>query len=261
MIIKNDLLKKIRNQFNLNIYETKVWIALLSRGIATAGEIAEMSGVPRSRTYDVLEGLEKQGFAVIKIGKPVKYIAVKPEIVLERLKQNISREAEEKTDLLANMKDTAEYKELALLHKQGIIPIKTEDLSGVINGRSNFYAFLQSMINDAEKEMIVIAPAATLTKKMKILKQIKDIKKKGVTIKVGINSENDAEDMNILEKEISGIKRLGIDGRFIITDRKKILFMIAPENPDEDRDKGIWINSEFFGSALSRLFDIAWQGK
>ena len=27
------------------------------------GEIAEISRVPRSRTYDVLEGLEKKGFA------------------------------------------------------------------------------------------------------------------------------------------------------------------------------------------------------
>ena len=61
MIIKQELVKKIRDYFSLNIYETKVWLALLSKGVASAGEIAEMSGVPRSRTYDVLERLEKQG--------------------------------------------------------------------------------------------------------------------------------------------------------------------------------------------------------
>ena len=77
MIIKQDLVKRIKEYFNLNIYETKVWIALLSRGIASAGEIASISSVPRSRTYDVLESLEKRGFAITKIGKPVKYIAVK----------------------------------------------------------------------------------------------------------------------------------------------------------------------------------------
>ena len=78
MIVKQELVKRIKEYFDLNIYETKVWIALLSKGIASAGEIATISSVPRSRTYDVLESLEKRGFAIVKIGKPVKYISVKP---------------------------------------------------------------------------------------------------------------------------------------------------------------------------------------
>jgi len=40
--------------------------------------------VPRSRCYDVLESLEKKGFIISKIGKPLKYIAVPPEEVVER---------------------------------------------------------------------------------------------------------------------------------------------------------------------------------
>ena len=86
MIIKQDLVKRIKEFFNLNIYETKVWLALLSKGIASAGEVAELSGVPRSRTYDVLESLEKRGFAIVKIGKPVKYISIKPTEVIEKMK-------------------------------------------------------------------------------------------------------------------------------------------------------------------------------
>ena len=54
MILKSELIKKIKGYFDLNIYETKVWLALLQKGISSAGEIAEISGVPRSRTYDVL---------------------------------------------------------------------------------------------------------------------------------------------------------------------------------------------------------------
>src|SRR3989338_10467931 len=96
MIIKQELVKKLRNYFSLNIYETKVWLALLTKGIASAGEIATISGVPRSRTYDVLEGLEKQGFAIIKLGKPVKYIGVKPKVIIEKLKNNVMKNAEER---------------------------------------------------------------------------------------------------------------------------------------------------------------------
>ena len=62
MIIKQDLVKRIKDHFDLNVYETKVWLALLSKGVVSAGETAELSGVPRSRTYDILESLEKKGF-------------------------------------------------------------------------------------------------------------------------------------------------------------------------------------------------------
>ena len=93
MMLKPELVKEIKHSFKLNIYETKVWLALLQKGVASAGEIAEISNVPRSRTYDVLESLEKQGFAIMKLGKPVKYLAVNPSMVLDKLKNNLVREA------------------------------------------------------------------------------------------------------------------------------------------------------------------------
>jgi len=57
MILQQELINKIKDYFNLNVYETKVWLALLTKGIASVGEIASISKVPRSRVYDVLESL------------------------------------------------------------------------------------------------------------------------------------------------------------------------------------------------------------
>ncbi|MBU0760658.1 MAG: hypothetical protein KJ858_03135 [Nanoarchaeota archaeon] len=118
MMVKNELVKRIKEYFNLNIYETKVWISLLSRGIASAGEIATISGVPRSRTYDVLESLEKHGFAIVKIGKPVKYIAVKPTEVIEKMKSNAMQEAQEKVKNLGTLKKQQNTKNLKNCTKQ-----------------------------------------------------------------------------------------------------------------------------------------------
>jgi sugar-specific transcriptional regulator TrmB len=100
MIIRQELVKRIKEYFDLNIYETKVWLALLSKGLASAGEVAELSEVPRSRTYDVLESLEKRGFAIAKIGKPVKYLAVKPTEVIEKMKSNLMQDAQERVKSL-----------------------------------------------------------------------------------------------------------------------------------------------------------------
>ena len=74
MIVQKDFLNKLKD-FGLNSYESKLWVALLSRGVSTAGELSDISNVPRSRAYDVLESLEKKGFVIVKVGKPIKYLA------------------------------------------------------------------------------------------------------------------------------------------------------------------------------------------
>ena len=178
MIIKNELIKKIKGYFELNIYETKVWLALLSKGVSSAGEVAELSGVPRSRTYDVLESLEKRGFVIQKLGKPVKYIAVKPNIVIEKLKNNTVKYAEEKVKTLSNLADTKEYEELQELHKSGIEPIKNHELSTSIKGRSNLYIQMRDVMESAEKSVYLATSAYELVSKQKMFKDIFDRLKK-----------------------------------------------------------------------------------
>ena len=105
MIVKDEFLSKLRRYFNLNLYEVKIWAALLSRGVSTAGELSDIANVPRSRSYDVLESLEKKGFVVMKLGKPIKYIAVPPTEVVERVKKNVRKGAEESVKRLENLID------------------------------------------------------------------------------------------------------------------------------------------------------------
>ena len=136
MIIKDELVNQVKDYFGLNIYETKVWLALLGKGVASAGEVAEISRVPRSRTYDVLESLEKRGFTIMKLGKPVKYIAVKPDIVVEKIRSKMQKSAEEKINTLLKLKDSQEYKELEQLYNVGIEPIRHEEIRHPPHGAS-----------------------------------------------------------------------------------------------------------------------------
>ncbi|MBS3090279.1 hypothetical protein J4433_00735 [Candidatus Pacearchaeota archaeon] len=259
MIIKPELLKKIRHSFGLNIYEAKVWLALLSKGVGSAGEIAEISGVPRSRTYDVLESLEKQGFAIEKIGKPVKYIAVKPSIVLEKLKNNTLKEAEEKAETLANLRGTAEYDELELLHKQGIEPVKSTDLSGALKGRNNIYTQLAEMLENAEKEIILVTTEIALHDELKVLKPIcAKLQKHGIKVKIATNTSE--EKIKQLSKELgTEIRCMNLNARFCVIDGKSVMFMLTDKASEKEEELGIWINSEFFASALKQLFEMAWQ--
>src|SRR3989344_7742897 len=116
MIIKDDLLSKLRRYFDLNLYEVKLWGSLLSRGVSTAGELSDIADVPRSRSYDVLESLEKKGFVVMKLGKPIKYIAIPPNEVVDRVRKNMHMESQEKIKRLETVRGSPLLVELETLH-------------------------------------------------------------------------------------------------------------------------------------------------
>ena len=258
MIIKNELVKRIRAYFDLNIYETKVWLALLSKGISSAGEIAEISSVPRSRTYDVLESLEKRGFVIQKLGKPVRYLAVKPEVVIEKLKNNTMKNAEEKIKTLSKLKDTQEYEELKELHKTGFEPIKNHELSTSIKGRNNLYAQIRDVMENAETSIHLASSAFELNSRQKMFKEIFDkLKKRKVDIKI-IVSDSEQEAAKLSKKFGLEIKSKNINARFVIADKRELIFTIKPHSTHEDFDYGVWINSEYFTSSLAYMFELAW---
>jgi len=256
MILKSELVKKIKDYFGLNIYETKVWLALLSRGIASAGEVAELSGVPRSRTYDVLESLEKQGFAIAKVGKPTKYIVVKPTQVLEKLKRRAIRKAQEKVKVLENLEETPEYEQLEEIHKTSFSPIKKEEISGAIKGKSSIYSHARSILENAEKEVLVCIPAQELIEKRRIFQNLfNQLAQRKINIILALKGTNE-EIKKIQNKYDIKIKKTNLDSKFFIVDRSQVLFNLTDSQKDEE-ELAVWLNTEFFSQTLAKLFEAS----
>ncbi|MEM4755899.1 MAG: helix-turn-helix domain-containing protein, partial [Candidatus Woesearchaeota archaeon] len=185
MIVKEDFLNKLRRYFGLNLYEVKIWTALLSRGLSTAGELANIANVPRSRSYDILESLEKKGFVIMKLGKPIKYIAVPPNEVVDRVKKNMKKEAEERVSRLEELKNTDVLTELNTLHTQGVELVEPTDLSGSLRGRHNLYNHLEMTIKGAEETVTIMTTSQGLIRKIEGLKPVfEQIKKRGVKIRI-----------------------------------------------------------------------------
>ncbi|MBW6442517.1 hypothetical protein K0A97_01895 [Patescibacteria group bacterium] len=257
MLVKQDLINRIKDYFDLNIYETKVWLALLSKGVASAGQIAEASGIPRSRTYDVLESLEKKGFALIKLGKPVKYIGVRPHIVLEKLKNNLRKSIEEKITNLSGLKETNEFLKLEEIYKKGISPIKAGELSAVLKGKSNISNYLNEILKSATNEVIICTNAEDVRAKLRLFKQTLDILfKRKIKVKIALSGED--KTIKRISEVFNNIpiKKIDIDAKFFIIDRREILFYVLKESNElNQEDIVIWINSEFFSQAFASLFD------
>lgn len=262
MIVKEDFLNKLRRYFALNLYEVKIWTALLSRGVSTAGELSDIANVPRSRSYDVLESLEKSGFVVMKLGKPIKYIAVPPLEVIERVKKNMRINADERIKRLEELKTNELLQELSTLHSQGVELIEPSELSGSIRGRHNLYSHLETVMKNAEKSVVISTTDSGFLRKAEGLKGVlQKLKKKGVDIRIAapITKENQSAAKSLVD--VAEVRHTDANSRFCIVDGKELVFMVMDDKEVHPTyDLGIWVNTPYFASALQNLFDLHWNG-
>jgi HTH-type transcriptional regulator, sugar sensing transcriptional regulator len=262
MIVKDEFLSRLRKIFDLNLYEVKVWTALLSRGTSTAGELSNISDVPRSRTYDILESLEKKGFIVMKLGKPIKFVALKPEEVVERVKKNLMKYAQEKSKRLETLKGDEVLQELNTLFTKGIKFVEPTELSGSLRGRQNLYNHLDMMVRDAEKTITIVTTAEGLNRKLEaLMPSLEKCKKRGIKIRIAapINSNNQKIAKEF--KKVGDVKDMqNIKARFVLIDSNQLMFMLLDDEKfHPNYDIGVWINTDFFAQALEQMFDLAWK--
>lgn len=261
MIVQENFLKKLRSAFDLNIYEVKIWTALLSRGVATAGELSDISNVPRSRSYDVLESLEKKGFIIMKLGKPIKYIAITPEEVIKRVRKTVKERSEVKLKHLNSIKDDKMFKDIELLFKQGIEKVDPESLAGTIKGRENIYDHLDSMLQNAKKSVVIVTtPEGLLRKFDKLRFRLKKLKEKGIKIRIATPFNEDVKKRATEIKQVADLKSINpMRARFVLIDGRELLFIATDDrNVHETYDTGIWANSKFFTQAMETMFNYTW---
>lgn len=261
MIVEKKFLNKLK-QFGLNSYEAKIWTALLSRGVSTAGELSDISNVPRSRSYDVLESLEKKGFIIMKIGKPIKYIAVPPSEVLERVKKLTKEEADKQIVAIDEIKETDIFEQLNSLHTNGMDLIDPTDLSGSFKSRNHLYSQMENMIKSAEKSIIIMTTEEGLIRKAKHFKKLfKKSYERGVNIRILAPITNSTQ--NSIEEIIDYAEIRHVDkikARVCIVDEKEIAFMLLDDKTvDANFDAGVWVNTQFFAQALSKMFEEIWK--
>jgi len=62
-------------------------------------------------------------------------------------------------------------------------------------------------------------------------------------------------------KKVAEVRNMeNIRARFTIVDSNQIMFMLLDDEKfHPNYDIGVWINTEFFASALEQMFDLAWK--
>ena len=198
----------------------------------------------------------------MKLGKPIKFVALKPEEVIERVKKNLVVNAREKSKRLEKLKGDEVLGELSSLFTEGIKFVEPSDLSGALKGRQNIYNHLDMLVRESQSTITLVTTADGLNRKLEVLlPSLEKAKKRGVKIRIAAPI---TEANKKVAKDFSKVAEVrnvdALRGRFMIIDSEQLMFMLLnDETVHPTYDVGVWINTEFFAQALEQLFEVAWK--
>ena len=240
--------KQLRN-LGLNSYEVKIWTALLSRGVSTAGELSDIANVPRSRSYDVLESLEKKGFVAAKWGKPLRYAATAPQAAIESIKSKTMSNAAGEIGKINNIKKSRIIGELNSLHAKGKSYLSSSDTSGALIGRYNIHNHTRQMLEKAKKSILISATSTEFTAFVENFKPIlESLGNKNVKIRIFTQPSQSTRKKAAEISQFAEVINTGNKARFCIVDGSEIIFMLLDDSEVHPTyDVGVWV-----GSALAK---------
>ena len=252
----------------LSEYEARAYRSLLRTGPTTAKELSQTSEVPMGRIYDVLNGLEQHRLVRSQAaGRPKKYVAVEPEVALDRLlaakKQELDAQAKQYESVVDTLVDEIDASE----------PIDEQFWTAAV-GPDETLELLLERISAAEDELIYVAgtPASgiDLTEASKqITDSLQAALDRGVDVELLITPTvvDELPDRNVArqhgrlaEYDNFSVRTLEtVEGTFTLLDRIEVC--IAVPNPMDPTKLFAMIDLKDagFASDLREEFTGRWQ--
>lgn len=95
-------------EFGLSKYEAQAYVALISKGTISAGDLAYYSDIPRTKIYPTLLKLENKKLVIISKSKPIMCTAIAPEDAFDSIIHEQINKVNAMNSLISNLKKTSE---------------------------------------------------------------------------------------------------------------------------------------------------------
>ncbi len=241
MVVSNTALDALKS-IGLNLYERKIWVSLLAKGLSTAGEVSSIAKVPRSRSYDILESLAEKGFVIAQPSKPIRYIALEPKDALERAQNNLERKHMEMQERITRLSASPIVAELENVYKQGFALIQPFEMTGTIKGKQAVNQQLRALFKRAKDKITVVTTKNGLTElhntQFNILKKAA---KRGVKIKIYAPLDKSSPSFG----DVADVKHVEqSNGRVFTIDGEHVVMALTDDTKvHESQDVAFWAQS------------------
>jgi len=146
-----DIIKKLEI-LGFTIYESKVFMVLMSGHNMTAAEIAEKANIPRTSVYDILKSFAEKGFCnEIQTSTKLRYEMIDPDVIEGKIEDDLKTDVNKKLDKLKTSFQT--LKELYKANAPDENKVDVELIKGY--NRFRVTKFIE-LLKNSEKEMLLM---------------------------------------------------------------------------------------------------------
>ncbi|MDW5564312.1 MAG: helix-turn-helix domain-containing protein [Methanomassiliicoccus sp.] len=144
------------NDLGFGKYEAMILVALMKMGEGTVSEISEVSGVPRSRTYDVLKGMTEKGYVFVSVGTPLAYQVVEPKKIQYLIDERLGAIENAVLEELSRLRDQSSINNAPMTSINGEWSIrqKTKEVLEGAHTEAIIFSRRHTSIRDYTKDII-----------------------------------------------------------------------------------------------------------
>ena len=243
----------------LTLNEAKTYITLLTKNSLAVSEIAQISRVPRTKLYGVIENLIIKGFCIEKAGDIKRYKAVDPNVVMDKLLKDYQEQLEQKKKFAEN------FSNLFLpIYQQNMSKTDSLDYIQVLKEKNRIAEKFKSLEENSKSEILVFTKAP-YTSKFSTPKKRLDIIKKEIKVK-SIYEFEETKQQNFLNlvkifaktgEEVKIINNLPL--KMAIFDEETVIFALRDLITLKPSLTSVIVKHPDFAKAFKRIFDYYWQ--
>jgi len=254
------------HEIGLTEREVKVYIPLLQKRMFTASELAEVSNVPRTKIYEVIQKMIHKGICVEKKnGRNRVFEAIEPQIAFGNLYDNYKTELIRKEEVISKLVDV-----FTPVYTEGRVKENPLDYIEVLTNNNHIHKKYLSLVHNAHKEILTFnkPPYAcdtpdTLGEQERA--EIELIKRGGIS--KGLYEYDELEEESHYTETEKLLTEYGHQSRYIkslpvkmiIFDRKTVMFALDQPKSPSDNLTMIVIEHKSLANASTILFDFLWS--
>jgi sugar-specific transcriptional regulator TrmB len=232
-------------EFGLSKYEAQAYVALISKGSISAGELAYHSEIPRTKIYPTLLKLENKKLVIISKSKPIMCTAIAPEDAFDGIIHEQINKVNAMNTLISNLKKASEESRKT----RG-----SEERRYFHMSANNVVTQLQTMIEGSKSSIKIMADQWGFGLLAECKEQLLSVLRRNLNVKVLVTPIQIGSDAFRAIPDGVEIRVSDIIQNCFIFDETELLMV------DNNNGKGaIFSSTEILGINQERMFSNIWK--
>ncbi|HEV8360304.1 MAG TPA: helix-turn-helix domain-containing protein [Candidatus Thermoplasmatota archaeon] len=244
--------------FGLTEYEARAYSALLELEVATAGKLAELARVPRTKIYGALEGLAEKQLVQLVPERPMRYVALPFTDYVARVHATLRARSDE---IEAAKEEIARE-----FTPKGNIRMEEDGGFIVFRGRSNVTSKLFDMITQSKRGFLLMATENSSRRVDYHMAMVRDRAAQGVQFRLLCpTGPKNAEVLAAFGAQ--GEVRRALEetpgcALAILDDREALVMHFLPDDDHhfQGSDVALWTDDKAMVLTLKAMLEAQWQG-